>query len=78
MNGGTVHSQPRQLIPRPPPDALDLPTPASRDEVSPREMPLKLLRLAYPDRSEVRDVSANGGIRWHHQWGHVSHTCIGE
>jgi putative transposase len=24
---------------------------------------------------EVRYVSANGGIRWNRQWGHVSTTC---
>jgi hypothetical protein len=58
--------------------ALDLQTPASRYEVSPREMPTKLPPLEYPDRFEVRYVSANGGIRWHHQWVNVSHICIGE
>jgi hypothetical protein len=52
-------------------------SPASRYEVSPREMPTKLPPLAYPDRCEVRDGSANGGIRWHHQWVNVSHTCVG-
>jgi putative transposase len=31
-----------------------------------------------PDRFEVRYVSANGGMRWNHQWVNVSHTCIGE
>ena len=61
-----------------PHEALDLQTPASRDEVSPREMPTKLLPLAYPDRFEVRYVSANGGIRWNHQWINVSTTCAGE
>jgi len=25
----------------------------------------------------VRYVSANGGIRWHHQWVNVSHVCVG-
>jgi putative transposase len=53
-------------------------SPASRDAVSPREMPTKLPPLAYPDRFEVRYVSANGGIRWHHQWVNVSHTCVGQ
>jgi putative transposase len=61
-----------------PHEALDRQTPASRDEVSPREMPTKLPPLEYPDRFEVRYVSANGGIRWHHQWVNVSHTCAGE
>jgi putative transposase len=61
-----------------PHEALDMPPPASCDDPSPRQMPNSLPPLAYPDRFEVRDVSANGGIRWHHQWVNVSHTCIGE
>ena len=61
-----------------PHEALDLQTPASRDEASPREMPTKLPPLEYPDRFEVRYVSANGGIRWNHQWINVSTTCAGE
>jgi putative transposase len=61
-----------------PHEALDLQTPASCYEVSPREMPTKLPPLAYPDRFEVRDGSANGGIRWHHPWVHGSHPCIDE
>jgi putative transposase len=58
--------------------ALDMQTPASRYEVSPRAMPTKLPPLAYPDRFEVRYVSANGGIRWRHQWVNASHVCVGE
>jgi putative transposase len=61
-----------------PHEALDMHTPASRYEPSPRQMPNRLPPLEYPDRFEVRSVSANGGIRWHHPWGNVSHTCIGE
>jgi putative transposase len=60
-----------------PHEALDMPTPASRDEGSPREMPTTLPPLEYPDRFEVRDVSANGGIRWHRPWVNVSHVCVG-
>jgi putative transposase len=41
-------------------------------------MPNKLPPLAYPDRFEGRDVSANGGIRWHQQGVNVSTTCAGE
>ena len=41
-------------------------------------MPAKLPPLAYPDRFEVRYVSANGGIRWNRPWVNVSHTCAGE
>jgi hypothetical protein len=40
-------------------------------------MPNSWPRLEYPDRFEVRDVSANGGIRWNHPWVNVSHTGIG-
>ena len=61
-----------------PHEALDMQTPASRYEASPREMPTKLPPLEYPDRFEVRYVSANGGIRWNHQWVNVSHVCVGE
>jgi putative transposase len=50
-----------------PHEALDMCTPAPCYEPSPREMPNKLPSLEYPDRFEVCSVSANGGIRWHHQ-----------
>jgi putative transposase len=61
-----------------PHEALDMQPPASCDDPSPRQMPNSLPPLAYPDRFEVRDVSANGGMRWHHQGVNVSHTCMGE
>ena len=61
-----------------PHEALDMNTPAAYYEPSPRKMPHKLPPLEYPDRFEVRYVSANGGIRWNHHWINVSHTCIGE
>jgi putative transposase len=60
-----------------PHEALDMQPPASRDEPSPRQMPNRWPPLEYPDCFEVRYVSANGGIRWHHQWVNVPHTCIG-
>jgi hypothetical protein len=41
-------------------------------------MPTPLPPLEYPDRFEARDVRANGGIRWPHQWVTVSTTCAGE
>ncbi|MGH7351651.1 MAG: hypothetical protein ACREJJ_04665 [Candidatus Methylomirabilales bacterium] len=41
-------------------------------------MPSKLPPLEYPDRFEVRYVSANGGIRWNRQWVNVSITCAAE
>jgi transposase InsO family protein len=61
-----------------PHEALDMRTPASCDEPSPRQMPHKRPPLEYPDRFEVRYVSANGGIRWNAQWVNVSITCAGE
>jgi putative transposase len=61
-----------------PHEAVDMRTPATCYEPSRRAMPAKLLPLAYPDRFEVRYVSANGGIRWNHQWVNVSHVCVGE
>lgn len=60
-----------------PHEALDMRTPAACYEPSPRKMPHKLPSLEYPDRFEVRYVSANGGIRWNHQWVNVSHVCVG-
>ena len=41
-------------------------------------MPDKIPPLDYPDRFEVRYVSANGGIRWNNSWVNISTTCIGE
>ena len=41
-------------------------------------MPTKIPPLEYPDRLEVRYVSANGGIRWNKQWVNVSTVCAGE
>jgi putative transposase len=61
-----------------PHEAPDQDTPASRHEPSPREMPNKIKPFVYPDRFEVRYVSANGGIRWNHDWVNVSTVCIGE
>jgi putative transposase len=61
-----------------PHEVLDMHTPATCYEPSPRAMPTKLPPLEYPPRFEVRYVSANGGIRWNHQWVNVSHVCIGE
>lgn len=61
-----------------PHEALDQETPASVYESSPREMPGKPPPLEYPDRFEVRYVSANGGIRWNRDWVNVSIVCAGE
>jgi putative transposase len=62
-----------------PHEALDQQTPASCYEPSRREMPNRIKPFEYPDRFEVRYVSANGGIRWKHRiWVNVSTVCIGE
>jgi transposase InsO family protein len=61
-----------------PHEALDLETPTSIYEPSPRPMPKKLPPLEYPDRFEVRYVSANGGIRWNSHWVNVSVVCAGD
>jgi putative transposase len=61
-----------------PHEALDQQTPAACYTVSPRPMPDRLPPLAYPDRFEVRYVSANGGIRWNARWVNVSIVCVGE
>ena len=61
-----------------PHEALDQETPASCYAPSPRPMPDRLPPLEYPDRFEVRYVSANGGIRWNSRWVNVSIVCVGE
>ncbi len=61
-----------------PHEALDQQTPASVYEPSARTMPATLPPLEYPDRFEVRYVSANGGIRWNSDWVNVSTVCAGE
>jgi putative transposase len=61
-----------------PHEALNQETPASCYTPSPRPMPDRLLPLEYPDRFEVRYVSANGGIRWNSRWVNVSIVCVGE
>ena len=61
-----------------PHEALDQQTPASCYTPSPRPMPDRLPPLEYPDRFEVRYVSANGGIRWNSRWVNVSIVCVGE
>lgn len=61
-----------------PHEALEQATPASHYQPSPRPMPDRLPPLIYPDRFEVRYVSANGGIRWRKDWVNVSIVCAGE
>jgi transposase InsO family protein len=61
-----------------PHEALDQQTPASQYQPSARPMPDRLPALEYPDRFELRYVSANGGIRWRSDWVNVSSVCAGE
>lgn len=61
-----------------PHEALDMNTPSQLHTVSPRQMPDKLAPVEYPDRFEVRYVSANGGIRWRKQWVNVTSALNGE
>lgn len=51
-----------------PHEALDQETPAACYRASPRAMPNKLPPLEYPDRFEVRYVSANGGMGYCQVW----------
>jgi putative transposase len=55
-----------------PHEALDQQTPSACYAPSPRPMPDRLPPLEYPDRFEVRYVSANGGIRWNSRWVNLS------
>ena len=61
-----------------PHEALGDATPASCYARSPRPYPSTLPPLEYPGHFEVRLVSANGGIRWLHDWVNVSHVLAGE
>ena len=61
-----------------PHEALEMRSPADVYQRSNREMPDKILPLEYPDRFEVRYVSANGGIRWNNDWINVSTVCSGD
>jgi transposase InsO family protein len=61
-----------------PHEALDMYTPSQLHEASPRQMPDKLGPVQYPDRFEVRYVSANGGMRWRKQWVNVTSALKGE
>lgn len=61
-----------------PHEALEMSTPQQCYQDSPRPMPTRLHSMIYPDRFEVRYVSANGGIRWRKQWVNVSSALVGE
>ncbi len=61
-----------------PHEALDMRTPHEVYRRSERTMPNRLAPFQYPDRFEIRYVSANGGIRWNRAWVNVSIVCAGE
>jgi transposase InsO family protein len=69
-----------------PHEALDQKTPASVYRASPRSYPDKIPAIEYPEHFEVRRVSRNGGIRWHHSsatgpnngWVNISHVLAEE
>jgi transposase InsO family protein len=61
-----------------PHEALEMSVPGEMYQASPRPMPSKLAPMEYPDRFEVRYVSANGGIRWRKQWVNVTSALVGE
>lgn len=61
-----------------PHEALDMHTPRELYTSSTRSMPNRPPPFEYPDRFEVRYVSANGGIRWNRAWVNVSIVCVGE
>ena len=60
-----------------PHEALGQETPASVYHPSERAFPNRLPKIEYPAHYEVRRVSRNGGIRWHHHRVCVSHV-LGE
>jgi len=56
-----------------PHEALGDATPASCFAPSPRPSRTRLEPLVSPGHYERRLVSRNGGVRWNHRWGNVSH-----
>jgi len=61
-----------------PHESLGMKTPDEVYTVSTRTMPEKILPPEYPQHFEVRRVSRNGGIRWHHHRVPVSQTLVEE
>lgn len=61
-----------------PHEGIDMHTPSQLLTSAGREMPKKLPELEYPDRFEVRYVSANGGIRWAGKWLNISQALVDE
>lgn len=61
-----------------PHEALGMKTPSSIYQFSSKAVPSKLPPIEYPAHYEVRRVSKNSGIRWHHKRVCVSHILAGE
>jgi hypothetical protein len=59
-----------------PHEALGMKTPGEVYAASSRKMPEKIPPYEYPQHFEVRRVSRNGGMRWHHHRVPVSQTLI--
>lgn len=58
--------------------ALGMKLPTDVYRPSCRPMPSVLPQIEYPIHYEVRRVSLNGGIRWHHNWVNVGQVLGGE
>lgn len=61
-----------------PHEALAMAVPKDWYQASPRPMPTRVESPVYPDRFEVRYVSANGGIRWKNRWVNLTSVLVGE
>jgi len=61
-----------------PHEAINLDTPAALYQPSPRPYPEKLPALEYPAHFGTRQVSDNGGLRWHSAWVNVRIACARE
>lgn len=61
-----------------PHEAIDMKTPASCYQASPRPFPERIEPFDYPDHFKVRKVSTSSSIRWNHRPLSISRTLIGE
>ena len=61
-----------------PHEALDQLTPADIYFVSPKELPLRLPEIEYPDHYVLRKVHSQGDLRWKSRQIHLSETLAGE
>jgi hypothetical protein len=61
-----------------PHEALEMQTPTSRYQRSPREIPSRLPRLTYPETFQVRRINRHGQLRWRSANYFVSETLRSE